>query len=90
MGHQLLCDFTGQKGVQTSADIEICQFLVFADRVVQKLGFLAPQISPLGISLRVNGYIFAGRHGHGSRHKSGGARDQNAAVSAVCCSHPKD
>ncbi len=80
MCHELVGDLSRQPRFESAPDIDRRQFVAFPRVIRLEFLALALDVRFLGVRLRVNGYVFASRHGHGAGNQSGHARDHDAVV----------
>ena len=90
LGHQLHRDVARQLGIDAALDVDLRQLLPLALDVVGQLLRLACQLGVLGIGLRADRDVLAGRHRHGAGDEAGDAGDENVAMGAVRRGHAGD
>ena len=83
MGHQLVGNLFGERGIEPASHVDRRQFLVLA--LVVRLQFRAFQLEVglLGVRLRVHRHVFACRHRHRPGNQAGDPRDHHVAVSRM-------
>ena len=74
--HQLRGHLVGQLGREAARHVDRCQLQVFGFRLGLQLNPFTRQVGPLGVGLRRDRHVFAGRHGHRTGHQGSNARDQ--------------
>ena len=84
MRHELIGDFLRQHWIESSSDVDRCQFAAFARIVRLEFFALAIEVGLFGIRLRVDRHILARGHRHGAGYQPGDSRHHDVAMCRMC------
>ena len=90
MRHELFGDLPGQRRIEPAALVDSRKLLMLAGIVRVEFLPFAIDVGLLGISLRVDRHIFAGRHRHRACHQARNAGDQDILLADIRGGDPED